>query len=99
MVINTQGWITGLGLDLLIQIIQLCKPNYIVQMMEFLGEDEPDFKCRRNLPNLFELGIKEEARTRWMYRRRKRALMRSMKEPWDLKIHYLKSAEKILPVR
>lgn len=34
LVINTFGWLTGIGLDLILQITQLTKPTLIVQIGE-----------------------------------------------------------------
>ena len=98
LIINSSGWITGIGLDLLMQTLQLTRPAHIVQFADFSPTGELDTGSKRNLPNLFELGLTSKLKTLWTNDASKKVLGSGGDlSGWKPSIHLLRAIDAFLP--
>ncbi len=44
LVVNTHGWVKGLGFDLLVQMLQMLAPTHVIQVRA--GREHNDLVCR-----------------------------------------------------
>lgn len=63
IVINTMGWIKNMGLDLLMQTLQLTRPSHVIQLHN--GEVSSNAAMEKNLPDLFQIGLTTKVMDKW----------------------------------
>lgn len=61
LIINTQGWLKGIGLELLLQILQFCRPSHLVQ---FSSPDLASAMPRASI-DLFAEGLTSQIIDTW----------------------------------
>jgi hypothetical protein len=83
------GWITGLGLKLLMQTLQLIRPTDVIQ---FYTDAEPKGNGpKKNLPRLSELGLFNRIHSQWWPQRN--LVTSSDLRKWRPTIHHLETVQ------